>query len=98
MAIQFGAIIAVMWEFPRSASCVVGGVLRREPKAIQFILNIVIATVPVLAAVFGKYIKDALFNPVAVALAFIIGGVIIYWAERRQVDQQARVWCRFSKI
>ena len=93
VAIQFGAIIAVMWEFRERITNVVGGVLRREPKAIQFILNIVIATVPVLvlAAVFGKYIKDALFNPVAVALAFIIGGVIIYWAERRQVDQQARV-------
>ncbi|MBS1175342.1 MAG: uppP [Burkholderiaceae bacterium] len=93
VAIQFGAIIAVMWEFRERITGVVGGVLRREREAIQFVLNIVIATLPVLvlAAVFGKHIKAVLFNPIAVALAFIVGGVIIYWAERRQVHHQARV-------
>ena len=33
---------------------------------------------------FAKTIKAYLFAPVPVALAFVIGGVIILWAERRQ--------------
>jgi undecaprenyl-diphosphatase len=33
---------------------------------------------------FGKAIKAHLFSPVPVALAFIIGGFIILWAEKRQ--------------
>lgn len=93
VAIQFGAIIAVMWEFRERITDVVGGALRREPKAIQFMINVVVATIPVLlvAAVFGKQIQAVLFNPVAVALAFIVGGLIIFWAESRQKNQQARV-------
>ena len=38
----------------------------------------------VLGLAFGKAIKAALFNPVAVASAFIVGAFIILWAERRQ--------------
>ena len=38
-----------------------------------------------LAFIFGKHIKAVLFSPVPVASAFIIGALIIVWAERRQV-------------
>jgi len=37
----------------------------------------------VLGLLFGKAIKAHLFTPVVVASAFIIGGFIILWAERR---------------
>ena len=37
----------------------------------------------VLGLAFGKYIKAALFKPVPVAMAFIVGGLIILWAEKR---------------
>jgi undecaprenyl-diphosphatase len=33
---------------------------------------------------FIKSIKFYLFNPVAVALALVIGGIVILWAEKRQ--------------
>jgi undecaprenyl-diphosphatase len=36
----------------------------------------------VLGLAFGRAIKSALFRPVPVALAFIVGGVIILFAER----------------
>ena len=44
-----------------------------------------IAFVPavVLGLLFGKAIKTHLFNPTVVASAFIVGGFIILWAERR---------------
>jgi undecaprenyl-diphosphatase len=49
------------------------------------VLNLVIAFLPaaVLGLLFSKKIKAVLFAPVPVALAFIIGGVIILWVERR---------------
>jgi undecaprenyl-diphosphatase len=49
------------------------------------VLNLSIAFIPlaVLGLAFGKLIKATLFNPVAVAGAFILGGFIILWAERR---------------
>jgi undecaprenyl-diphosphatase len=37
----------------------------------------------VLGLLFASKIKDYLFAPVPVALAFIIGGVVILWAEKR---------------
>jgi undecaprenyl-diphosphatase len=37
-----------------------------------------------LAFVFGKHIKALLFSPIPVASAFIVGALIIFWAERRQ--------------
>jgi undecaprenyl-diphosphatase len=37
-----------------------------------------------LAFLFGKYIKEVLFAPIPVASAFIVGALIIFWAERRQ--------------
>jgi undecaprenyl-diphosphatase len=37
-----------------------------------------------LAFLFGKYIKAFLFSPIPVASAFIVGALIIFWAERQQ--------------
>jgi undecaprenyl-diphosphatase len=52
----------------------------------RFTFHVVIATLPaiVLALFFGKYIKSVLFSPIPVASAFIVGALIIFWAERRQ--------------
>ncbi|MNN02169.1 Undecaprenyl-diphosphatase [compost metagenome] len=82
--IQFGAILAVCWEFRARIGSVVRG-LGSEPTAQRFAINVVIATAPaiILAFIFGKWIKAHLFNPISVALAFIVGGVVILLAEWR---------------
>jgi undecaprenyl-diphosphatase len=82
--IQCGAILAVVWEYRRKFAGVAAGLLS-ERTAQRFATNLLIAFVPlaVLGLVFGKYIKAHLFKPIPVALAFIIGGLIILWAERR---------------
>ncbi|BDB25158.1 undecaprenyl-diphosphate phosphatase [Cupriavidus sp. P-10] len=84
IVIQFGAILAVCWEFRARIANVVRG-LGSEPKAQRFAINVVIASAPaiVLAFIFGKWIKAHLFNPISVALAFIVGGVVILLAEWR---------------
>jgi undecaprenyl-diphosphatase len=82
--IQCGAILAVIWEYRRKFAQVAVG-LFSERTAQRFAANLLIAFVPLaaLGLLFGKYIKAYLFKPVPVALAFIIGGLIILWAERR---------------
>lgn len=81
--IQFGAILAVCWEFRLKIISVIAG-LGKRPLANRFAINVIVASLPaiVLALLLGKYIKAHLFAPVPVATAFIVGGLIILWAER----------------
>jgi undecaprenyl-diphosphatase len=84
IAIQTGAIFAVIlvyWQRLRDTAAS----FRSDARARRFTLNVLIAFVPavVLGLLFGKAIKAHLFNPTVVASAFIVGGFIILWAERR---------------
>jgi undecaprenyl-diphosphatase len=83
--IQFGAILAVCWEF-RSKLWSVASTIKTSSASQRFVINVLIASVPAmsLALLFGKYIKQFLFSPVPVAMAFIGGALIIFWAESRQ--------------
>jgi undecaprenyl-diphosphatase len=83
--IQFGAILAVCWEFREKLLKVVLS-FTTNSKSRRFVLNLLIASIPAmgLAFIFGKYIKAVLFSPIPVASAFIVGALIIFWAERRQ--------------
>ena len=83
--IQFGAILAVCWEF-REKLLKVALSLSSSASSRRFVLNLLIASAPAmgLAFVFGKHIKAVLFSPIPVASAFIVGALIIFWAERRQ--------------
>lgn len=83
IAIQAGAIFAVMWEYRARIGAVLAG-LGKDPKANKFTLNLVVAFIPaaVLGLAFNKMIKEKLFAPVPVALAFILGALVILWVER----------------
>jgi undecaprenyl-diphosphatase len=84
IAIQTGAIVAVIivyWERLRATAAGLGS----DAKARRFVINVAIGFFPavVLGLLFGKAIKANLFTPTVVASSFIIGGLIILWAERR---------------
>ncbi|QKM63989.1 undecaprenyl-diphosphatase [Polynucleobacter tropicus] len=83
--IQFGAILAVCWEF-RGKLLSVTRSLASNPNSRRFIVNLMIASAPAmgLGFLFSKHIKAVLFSPIPVASAFIVGALIIFWAERRQ--------------
>ena len=85
IAIQTGAIFAVILVYWHKLRTTVTG-LGREPQAQRLALNVLIAFVPavLLGLLFGKAIKANLFTPTVVASTFILGGLIILWAERRQ--------------
>lgn len=84
IAIQTGAILAVIivyWQKIRDTIVQLPG----RPQARRFALNVAIAFVPavILGLLFGKTIKDQLFNAEVVATTFIVGGLVILWAEKR---------------
>lgn len=88
--IQLGAILAVVWEYRRKILDVVIG-LPRERQAQRFTANLLVAFFPavVLGVAFADLIHEYLFNPITVATALVIGGVVMLWAEKRAHKVQA---------
>ena len=95
IVIQTGAMLAVVWEY-RARFFRVDVALYR---------NLVVAFIPaaVLGLLFSKYIKAYLFHAVPVALAFIVGGVIILLVEKKSFqprveEAQAMTWLDALKV
>jgi undecaprenyl-diphosphatase len=76
IAIQTGAMLAVVWEYRAR--------FFRADR--QLWMNLAVAIVPaaVVGLAFGALIKAYLFKPVPVALALILGGLVILWVEGRE--------------
>ncbi|HKU38373.1 MAG TPA: undecaprenyl-diphosphate phosphatase [Polyangiales bacterium] len=85
VAIQTGAILAVVFFYRAKLWSVLVG-LPSSAEARRFALNVVIAFLPaaVLGVALGKFIKQVLFKPVPVALAFVLGAFVIMAVEYRQ--------------
>jgi undecaprenyl-diphosphatase len=88
IVIQAGAILAVCWEYRARLAGVARG-LFTDARAQRFVVNLFVAFLPiaVLGLAFGKAIKAHLFAPVPVAVASVVGALLILWAERRQKAQ-----------
>jgi undecaprenyl-diphosphatase len=81
IVIQTGAILAIVWEYRA----------RFLKMDTRLWLNLAVAFMPaaVLGLAFAGAIKAHLFKAVPVALAFVVGALVILWAERR--NHRARV-------
>lgn len=95
LAIQTGAMLAVVWEYRA----------RFFRIDVDLYRNLVVAFIPAAALgfLFSKPIKEYLFHAVPVALAFIAGGIIILWVERkprtaRVETAQAMTWLDALKV
>jgi undecaprenyl-diphosphatase len=95
VAIQTGAMLAVVWEY-RARFFTIDPALWR---------NLAVAFVPAAAVglLFGSMIKQVLFKPVPVALAFIVGGIIILVVEKRSFapriqDTRTMSWLDALKV
>jgi undecaprenyl-diphosphatase len=79
VVVQTGAMLAIVWEYRA----------RFFKIDIPLYRNLIVAFVPaaVIGLAFGKVIKAYLFHAVPVALAFIVGGVVILLVERRPHDR-----------
>jgi undecaprenyl-diphosphatase len=95
IVIQTGAMLAVVWEYRR----------RFFRIDLAFYRNLFVAFLPaaVLGLLFSKYIKTYLFHAIPVAIAFIVGGLIILVVERRPVaarveEARAMTWPDALKV
>ena len=95
IVIQTGAMLAVVWEYRARFFRIDVGLYR----------NLLVAFIPaaVLGLLFSRIIKDYLFHAVPVALAFIIGGVIILFVEQKSFKPkiqttQSMTWLDALKV
>lgn len=82
--IQLGAILAVIWFYRQDLWQQVRAT-PRDRQVQRLWLNLFIAFVPAAAVGFflHDWIKKALFNPLVVAAAMIVGGVVLIVVDRR---------------
>jgi undecaprenyl-diphosphatase len=84
IAIQPGAILAILVLYWRTFWEVFTGLFKAAPDAIAFTRNLIVAFIPavVLGLALGDYIELLLGNAVVVAWALIIGGIAILVIEK----------------
>lgn len=84
ISIQLGAILAVLVAYRQRFWNVGMGLLRADPGAIAFTRNILIGFLPamLIGAVAYEGIRALLQSPTTVAVALIVGGVVILAIER----------------
>ena len=85
VAIQPGAILAIVVIYWRTFRDVLVGLFRRDRSALRFTRNLLIAFSPavVLGLALGDIIDALLENAVVVGWALIVGGIAIIVIERR---------------
>ena len=82
--IQLGAILAVVVHYRALLAARVLGLASRDPKAVALAVALVVGFLPAAAAGFllRKTIKAHLFGPLPVAVALLVGGVLMIVIER----------------
>ena len=83
IVIQLGAILAVLWEYRARFGRAFSG-LATDPLQQRFARNLIVAFIPaaVVGLLFQSQIKAYLFNPRSVAIALIVGALVIFLVER----------------
>jgi undecaprenyl-diphosphatase len=85
IAIQLGAILAVLFLFRLRVTSVARGLFGKDEMGRSVLVVLVLSFLPaaVLGVVFGDAIKDALFGPVPITIAWALGGVaLLVWKPR----------------
>ncbi len=91
IAIQPGAILAVVALYWRTFWDVLVGLFRRSPDAFAFVRNLLVAFAPavVLGLILGDYIELMLGSALVVCWALIVGGIAILIVERLARPKEA---------
>ena len=85
ICIQGGAIVAILLLYGRRVAQVLRGIVGGDPAGRRLGLALVAAAVPAVAIglPLDKRIEAVLFGPWPVAVAWIVGGLVIVWHVRR---------------
>jgi undecaprenyl-diphosphatase len=93
IAIQGGAILAVLGLYARRVGQMARGLVGRDPAGLRLLLCIAVAFVP--SAVVGLLLRHAihryLFQPIPVLAALLAGGIWMIWLDRRHTPDQGAV-------
>lgn len=86
---QGAAILAVCWEYRRRLWNT-AATLASDRQSRFFVLNLFLAFLPAAIAglAFEDTIRGVLFAPVPVAVALVVGGMLILWAENRTHEER----------
>ena len=105
ISIQLGAILAVLVAYRERFIGVASGLLAREAGAIAFARNVLLAFLPaaLVGVVAYKSIRALLESPETVAVALIIGGILILMIERmvktvKVTSVEAMPWPTAAKV
>jgi undecaprenyl-diphosphatase len=82
VSIQLGAILAVLFLFRSRIASITKGLVGRDEDGRQILVALIISFLPaaVIGILGGDAIKESLFGPVPVTIAWAIGGVaILLW-------------------
>lgn len=84
IVIQLGAILAVVVHYRVLFATKLRGLFAREPESVRLFGALLLAFVPaaLVGLVLGKTIKRLLFGPLPVAVALLVGGVVMIVVER----------------
>jgi undecaprenyl-diphosphatase len=95
--IQFGAILALLSiYFSRIWRLATG--MFSDPAARRFVIGVLIAFLPaaVVGALAHDFIKSVLFNVWIVCFTLILGGAILLWVDRMDIDTRYHDATKFS--
>jgi undecaprenyl-diphosphatase len=95
--IQFGAILALLSiYFSRIWRLAIG--MFSDPAARRFVIGVLIAFLPaaVVGALAHDFIKSVLFNVWIVCFTLILGGAILLWVDRMDLDTRYHDAMKFS--
>lgn len=84
VAIQVGAIAAVIYEYWGKLWGAATGLVTGEKKGRHLGISLILASIPIMIVglTAGQWVKDFLFNDITVALGLIAGGLVIWWVEK----------------
>jgi len=92
IVIQAGALLAVVWLYRARLAEIVAGIFGGDRRGRALFLKLIVAFIP--AAVIGlgthHWIEEHLFGPRPVAVALILGGILMIWIARGQNERDAR--------
>lgn len=89
VVVQLGAILAVIYDYWGRLWHALMGLITGKAEGLsnprQLGLSLIVATIPVMIVgfTFADQIKAYLFNPITVAIMLIIGGLLIFYVEKR---------------
>jgi undecaprenyl-diphosphatase len=84
IAIQMGAIAAVIYEYWARLWGAATGIVSGEPQGRRLGIGLILASIPIIliGLTLGQTVKQLLFNDIAIAIGLIVGGLIIIWIEK----------------